>query len=236
MKVIGPFEKAKRYIEEKTTDRSVHVKYNTGPCITISREAGAGSGLIAGKVVDYLKPRQKDPSISWGIFDKNLIEKVLEDHNLPGQLKRFLDEDRPKFLTDMMNELFGIHPPILKLIHKITETILELGSIGNVIIIGRGSNLITRHLPNAFHVRLVAPLDFRIKNVQDFYQNSRKEAEEFTRSEDVKRGKFVFEHFQKKADDPLLYHLTINTALYSMEEVGNIIGDAVVVKQGGFFR
>jgi len=235
MKILGSYEKAQRYIETKTGKAVEGVKYNTGPCITISRMAGAGSGLIAGEIVKYLTPVQKDPLLEWGVFDKNLIAKVLEDHNLPAQLKKFMDEGRPRLLTDMMNELFGIHPPILKLIHQTAETILELGTIGNVVIIGRGANMITRHLPNAFHVRLVAPVDFRIKNVQEFYENTRKEAEEFIKTEDVKREKYIKEHFHRDAGNPLEYHLVINTALFGIEAVGNMIGEAVLLKFPNYY-
>jgi len=235
MLATGPFEKAKRYIENKTTGKEPQVKYNIGPCITISREAGAGSDLIAGKIVDYLMPKQKDPSIEWGVFDKNLIEKVLEDHNLPSVLKKFV-EDEPKTLSNMLNELFGIHPPILKLIHKATETIFNLSSIGNVIIIGRGSNIITKALPNSFHVRLVAPVDFRIKNVREFYGNTKKEAEDFIRTEDLKRTKFVYDNFHIKADDPLQYHIIINAELFGIEGVAKLIGDSVMLKFPGFYK
>jgi len=37
----------------------------------------------------------------------------------------------------------------------IAETILHLAEQGNVILIGRGANLVTRELQHVFHVRLV---------------------------------------------------------------------------------
>lgn len=235
MKVLGTFEKAKRYIDSKTMYPGARVKYNTGPCITLSREAGAGSGLIAERVVDFLQPRSKDPDTHWGVFDKNLIQKVLEDHNLPKQIEKFMGEEKPPFFQQVMNEIFGVHPPLLTLHHKTTETIYELGSIGNVIIIGRGANIITASLNNAFHVRLVAPLDVRIKNVQDFYENTKQEAIEFIKKEDVKRAKFIKEHFNKNVEDSQLYHLIINTGWISIEETAEIISDAVVTKFPNFF-
>jgi len=235
MKVLSTFEKAKRYIENKTIDITSQKKYNIGPCITISREAGAGSGLIADKLVEYLSFRQKDKSLEWGIFDKNLIEKVLEDNNLPLQLKKYLEEDKAPVLKTIMNELFGIHPSLISLEHKVSETILELASIGNVIIIGRGGNLITKSLPNSFHVRLVAPVDIRIKNVRDFYGNSKQEAIDFIKSEDVKRQRFIMEHFRKRADDPLLYNMVINTSQFELDSVARLIAESVIIKYPDFY-
>ena len=46
---------------------------------------------------------------------------------------------------------------MLVLVHKTAKTILQLAEMGNVIIIGRGANVVTAHMNNIFHVRLVAP-------------------------------------------------------------------------------
>jgi hypothetical protein len=235
MQQSGSLEKAKHYIESHSKDSDVRRQSQQGPCITISREAGAGSGLIAEKLVNILKPLSNYPDSEWGIFDKNLIERVIEDHHLPNQLGKFMGEEVKPFLTEIMNEVFGIHPPLIKLEHKTTETILRLAFIGNCVIIGRGANLITAYMKNCFHIRLVAPLEVRIKNVQDFYGNSKQEAIDFVKSEDRKRNKFIEEHYHKKADDPLLYHLILNTGLLTLEEVSENIALCVRNKFKQFF-
>ena len=42
------------------------------------------------------------------------------------------------------------------------------------------------------------------------------------------RARFVKKHFGKKIDDPLLYHLVINTDRLSYEEATILIGEAVL--------
>src|SRR6185369_11998039 len=103
----------------------------------------------------------------WMIFDRNLVEKVLEDHNLPGRLAKFMPEDRISGVSDTMDELFGLHPASWILVRKISETILHLAEMGNVIVIGRGANVITSKLSHVFHVRLVGSLENRVKHLQE---------------------------------------------------------------------
>ena len=52
---------------------------------------------------------------------------------------------------------------------------------------GRGSNVITSKLPNCFHLRLIAPIEHRIKHVQEVFNYSKPEAMEYIKREDVKQ-------------------------------------------------
>ena len=56
------------------------------------------------------------------VFDRNLVEQVLEDHNLPSYLPRVMPEDRVSDLTDMLHQMFGIHPPFWTLVRQTAGT------------------------------------------------------------------------------------------------------------------
>ena len=51
---------------------------------------------------------------------------------------------------------------------------------------------------------------------------------EFTAKEDHGRKRYLKEHFGKDIDDPLLYHLIINTDQVPQEHAAVLIGDAVI--------
>jgi len=57
---------------------------------------------------------------------------------------------------------------------------------------------------------------------------SHKEALELVRREDLARKRYVRKYFNKDIDDPLLYHLVINTDLVSHDEAACMIAQAVV--------
>jgi cytidylate kinase len=145
-------------------------------------------------------------------------------------------EDKYKLLSTAVYEMLGIHPSKWTLIQKTTESILQLARMGNVVIVGRAANIITSKLRNAFHVRLVAPLENRIQKMMTHYNMSEKEATEFIRKEDIARKNYVKSHFFKDVEDPTLYHLIVNTGLHNYEEAAMLIGNAVMLKFPRFFE
>lgn len=240
MLISGAYEKAKLYIEshskEKETLERKKIRIEPGPFITISRETGAAAGEISDLVIDLIKNKSKTKNLSWAVFDKNLIEKVIEDHQLPEKLSQYLTEEKRSFLNSIMNELFGIHPSPLRLVHKTTKTILQLAHIGNCIVVGRAANIITRNFENSFHVRIIAPLTKRIEQVRRQFNLSINEAREFIEKEDKKRFDYVKHYFHKNIDDPSLYDLIINTEFLSVDQTAQIIAAAVQVKLKKFFK
>ncbi len=198
--------------------------------VTISRQAGCGARVVADKLAHYLQEHSPQHTLPWTVFDRNLMEKVLEEHDLPARLARFLPEDRVSYLEDVMADLIQAYPPSQTVIRQSTETILRLASVGNVILIGRGGNVITAKLPNMFHVRLVAPLDRRIEHSHRAYGMTEIEARKFCVNEDLGRERYLKRYFHADINDPLLYHLIINTGLVSYDDAAKLIGDAVLAE------
>jgi cytidylate kinase len=196
--------------------------------VTISRQAGCGALAVAEKLARFLQGHPPQHAVSWTIFDRNLMEKVLEDHDLPTRLAQFLPEDRVSYLEDIMADLVQAYPPSQMVVRQTTETILKLASLGNVILIGRGGNVITARSPNIFHVRLVAPLEQRIEHSHNAYGMTKTEARKFCLHEDLGRARYLKKYFNADINDPLLYHLVINTGLVSYDEAAKLIGDQVL--------
>ena len=234
--ITGSYEKAKKYIESQQRILSERNKFTHGPCITISREVGAGGDAVSERLCDLLQKKRRHEEVKWIVFDKNLIEKVIEDHNLPGKLSDYLEEDKITEINSMVNELLGLHPPAWLLVHKTAQTILQLATMGNVIIVGRGAHLITTHMNNVFHVRLVAPLEDRIRHMQDIFNLTRKEAIVRIKKDDVIRKHYLKHYYHKDIDDKFLYHIIINTHLLPYEEAAEMISTHVIKKFPEYFR
>ena len=114
------------------------------------------------------------------------------------------------------------------MVQQTAETLLKLVSLGNVILIGRGGNVITARLPHVIHVRLVAPLEKRIAHAHQFYSLTENEAHKFCLSQDRARERYLKKYFNADVNDPLLYHLIVNTGLVSYDDAAKLIGDAVL--------
>ena len=197
------------------------------PAITISREEGAGGLTVASSLADYLKQRSAAQDV-WTVFSQHLVAEVLEENNLNKNVGDFMKEGHKGTLTDAIEELLGLHPSTWTLVEQTNATILRLAQMGNVILVGRGGNIITSDLENVFHVRLVGSLEKRIEQAQKVFNLDRKSAISYIKKKDKARKRYVKDNFDKNIDDPLLYHVTINTDLVQYDEAAQLIGEEVI--------
>lgn len=182
---------------------------------------------MADALLARLRDRARPGSSPWTVFDRNLVDRVLKDHDLPDRLAEFMPEDRVSEVADTLDELFGLHPSSWMLVRQTAETILHLAELGNVILIGRGANIITGRLDYAFHVRLVGSAQRRIEHAQEYLHVSREAAAEYVREKDLGRKRYVRKFYATNIDDPLLYHLVINTDRVSYGAAARMIAEAV---------
>jgi hypothetical protein len=222
------FERCREFIESQSAQPRATARGARRPFVTISRQAGAASHSVAEALAPKLQSRGPRGAGPWEMFDRNLVERVLQEHGLPERLAAFMPEDRISAMSDMMDELFGFHPSALSLVRKTADTILHLAQLGNVILIGRGSNVITRQVEDGFHVRLVGSREARIRRVRQRMGLDGDEASEYVRRVDLGRARYVKKYYGRDIDDPLLYHVVINTDRLSVDEVAEIIADAVM--------
>ncbi len=107
----------------------------------------------------------------------------------------------------------------------LTGVIRDLAAHDNVLIIGRGSQVILRDWPGAVHVLLVAPREHQVQTIASREGLTRDEATK--RVHESAKGRAAFHHtfFKVNVDDPSLYHLALSTANLSLEETAQIIAE-----------
>ena len=195
--------------------------------VTISRQAGCGGVLVAEKLANFLQQHSPAQSPTWTVFDRDLMNQVLADHNLPSHLEKFLPEDRVSAIEDTLADIFGVRPTARTIVQQTAETMLKLAELGGVILIGRGGNIVTGKLPHVLHVRLVAPLADRIERVCRDDHQTPDAARKFCLDEEAARTRFLKTYFNANINDPELYHLVINTSRMGYDAAAQVIADAV---------
>ena len=201
------------------------------PAITISRQTGAGALTVANLVAERLDiDHQGDPPCPWAVFDRNLAEQILKDHQLSTTIEQFMPEDTKFPLTDALESLLGLHPSSWALKEHAVDTIRKLAIRGNVILVGRGSSAITTKLRHVLHIRLVAPFPYRVKNFANYHQIPEEKAARLVRETDERRRRHVRTYFDMDADDPTNFDLTINTGRNSFEQAAQIIINLLIEK------
>ena len=208
------------------------------PSITISRQSGAGATTVAEMVAERLNAIAKptETEAAWTVFDKNLAKEALVEHKLPLDLERFMVEDARLPIESIVEELLGIHPSTWWLAQQTTKTVLHLASMGRAIMVGRGAEVITQLLPYVLHIRLVAPLSKRITQAVDFYGLSTNAAALKVSEEDHARQRYLRRYFDSDCDNPLLYHLVINTAKTGFAGAADIIVQAALQHHNGYLH
>ena len=187
--------------ESKRTER----REKGRPFVTISRESGAYGTTIADMLCEYLRRHERSREPPWVVFDKELIRKVIEEHQFPAAFQKYFVESSIPLVEDILAELFGFHPLQETLVRSMSETILRLATLGHVILVGRGANIITRRLPNGTHVRLVGSFEKRVAHMKEYLNLSQQQAREYVVKEDQDRQVYIKRYFQKDIGDVSLY-------------------------------
>lgn len=210
-----------------------HLHEGSAPFVTLSRQTGAGGITIGQYLVAYLNEHDQKSTCPWTIIDKHMIERVLDQHHLPREFEKYMPEKKISEIQDLMETMFELHPPVFALVRRTSETILRLAQMGNVILVGRGANIVTRDLKGGFHVRLVGSLERRVHHFAEYYGLSLEEAERNIKLDDRGRHDYVKQNFGRDIEDPLLYDLTINTDRMSYDRVAELIGSEALKSQPG---
>ena len=103
----------------------------------------------------------------------------------------------------------------------------EQASRGNVVIVGRGAQIILREIPGVARVRIVAPKDIRVKRIMERLNFSREEAEDYAHKYDHERENLVRSIFQSDPQDWSLYDVIVNTERFSAGDAAQLVIDAV---------
>ena len=190
------------------------------PFITISREFGCPSKLIAEKLAKSLNSHSlHKTSPEWRFINKEVVLESARELELdPDKVKYFFDAEKRGTLDDILASFSSNYKSNIKILKTIRQVIRAFTSGGYVILVGRGGVAITYHCPRSLHIRLQAPLDWRVQAVAKHHDLSQEEAMRLTLETDKKR-KAMIELFLNKKMDESLFDLIFNCSRMSQEEI-----------------
>ena len=193
------------------------------PLITLCMQPGSGGVPVARRVADRL---------DFGMFHTEILLPMSRTADVAPDVLNAMEKHRlsgfSDFIASVLNREY-LHPD--DYLRTLTDIIDILSKVGKAVIVGRGANFV---LPpeKRFAVRVIAPLEVRIKNVAFAFGVSLREAEKRIKNRAAKRRAFVREHFHKDIEDPMAYDLIVNTGRLDIESaaemiIGTIIGSQV---------
>ena len=217
----------KRLSEDKTSKKDFSM---AGPVITISRQVGC-NGL---KLARLLSARLNTHKLSadWRVLSKEVFSESARELDMHPEKVRRTFEESDKYTFQEILKAFNdkSYKSERKIMKTVKDVILTFAIDGCCIIVGRAGHIIAKDIKNALHLRLVAPMDYRVKNIMHNNQLNHADAIEFIEKVEKERTAL------RKAisDDNLkedLFDLTVNRAMFNDEEIVDIIEYAVNKKK-----
>jgi len=217
--------------------------------ITISRQYASGGDEIAdrvGKVLGYPhfdKSMITQAAAEAGISEKEVFDYSEDTHKVRSFMDRLFNRSvmmaTGRVLESGGFAAYDLDVPLAEdiMLSLVQKAIQSAYQIGNMIIVGRGSQVILQGKPKAVHVRIEASMDYRIQTLKEKIKQSRqvfeadldvrRDAQDIILDRDAASADYIKRHYNHDWNDVQLYHVVLNMAKLSTERATQIIVDLV---------
>lgn len=202
-----------------------------GPVITISREVGCPAKLIAKNLISVLK--KEYPGLTkWQYLSNEILEKSALTLKVdPKHIKHIFTYNNRNMLNEILAATSKEHryKSDRAIKNTVGEVIRSIGEQGYYIIIGRGGVIHTKHINKSLHIRLVAPIEWRIKKLIKHKKISHEKASIKVRDGDQNRNQFLSYYLgESRLSDQ--FDITLNCSTFSISECVSLIKKAYDTK------
>lgn len=198
--------------------------------ITVSRQYGSGGGEIARLLAEKL---------GWRLVDHEVVVRVAHELGVSQEEAEAQDERTESLITRLLagmslaypnegTELAASPEARATLYHQALRRVVEAAADeGNVVIVGRASQVVLAQRRDVFHARIVAPLELRVLYVSRREGLSPQQARDRVNRKDQDRNKSLQSRFHRHPDEASLYDLTVNTGVLTLGDAVDLIRDAL---------
>lgn len=201
--------------------------------ITISREYGSGGGEIALRLAHRLQ---------WQLVDHEIVVRVAQELGVSVEEAEAQDEYTESLATRILSSLQSMQPALFAISplpsttdapsyqEALDRVVKGAAATGHVVIVGRGAQVLLGNQRDVLHVRIVAPLEQRIAYVMRREGISYEDARTRIQVKDQDRTRYLQDVYHRKPGDAVLYDITLNTAILSLDQVVDLICTALQQK------
>ncbi len=206
--------------------------------VTISRQFGSGGSDIARLVAAQANLTYLDQQILVEVAQRLGIEDqeaVRQDEQTRGRVGHILQAIRASTPLTMNYQALADSTHSRTQVREFTyfqltqRVILEVATQGNAVIVGRGSQFLLHNAPRTLHIFVFAPLPYRIENIMKEFGLNRSMAQQMIEQRDYEQNSYLRRYYGNDGNLTSLYHLLINTSLFSFAQAADLIHQAFPV-------
>lgn len=204
--------------------------------ITISREAGSGGDQIARRVCELLEYRYFDKILmaqvarEQGISETEVVDFSEDSYRVRGFIDALLRRSaRVAMATTVATTTSGAESRVVHAVDEdmaaafVAATISALRTHGRVVVVGRGGQAVLRDAVAILHVRIIACIEDRVRQVMEAEGLIREAALSVVGERDRATAQYLRRFHGINWTDPSLYHLTLNASLLGQERAAEVI-------------
>ena len=201
--------------------RGEDMQEKTYSAITISRQTGSG-----GTYIGYLAAK----NLGFRYLDREILQQAAKETGIEPQILENYDSRSVPLLERIINsfcfgtpEMPGVtsfkkpiyDKDLFALESKIIKQITDQCS---AVIVGRGGFYILKDRPDAIHIFIHAPFDYRVERIMKEKEMDEKEARTMVQESDRTRTKFIRDMLGIEWTDARNFHLCIDSSIINLSD------------------
>jgi CMP/dCMP kinase len=214
--------------------------------ITISRQFASGGDEVANRLCDLLGYHTfgnfqiEQAAREAGLTEQEVVDFSEENHRVRSFLDRLFENSSYMGYMGMwpddqfaLESLESIKTREERALNLVRKAIWSAYQAGDIVIVGRGGQVILRNQPDVLHVRIEAPFEDRLQRVKEQLKgarqtynadiSSRGDAPDLIMERDATSADYIKRFYHLEWDDAMLYHLVLNTGRMSIEQAAHFI-------------
>ena len=158
-------------------------------------------------------------------LERSAVSTVAGDPHFSEKLGSALSMDYGEQYIDPNSESKSLSSSVL--IDKTRMIIERLAEKDNIVIVGRGGNIILKDWDNAIHIGTVSTNEHRMKYIIHKHHFDHEKATKELAANEKSRQRYFLEAFDCNPNNPELYHMVINMSIQKVESATQLVCNLV---------